>query len=410
MKRPALLEHYSLWSFPLDYAWAFLGFGTLIATLFGQQSQHITFPCACLFFLVGVLCKERFGALENWEERLPDHSLFIAGTLFLSLCFISLLWSPVPSRGFGVALSLAGLGACALIAALLRPFLLRPIAGFALVFGVLSVGALFLFEARTGLALRGLMGLDRELSTLNRGAVTLSLFALIALAWLLQRRFFAMAIAVVGFNIFVLLHLSSGAALFGLIAGLTAMILFSLLPKLFAPFFLGAWLFVLLSAPWFFSMLARALPASVQATFSSAHLAERLEIWDAFSAVILQSSPSQWLIGRGFEASVRAGQEADILSPLMGRPLEAGHPHNVALQVWYELGLLGVGAAAFVVFCLFQLMRRASPSVRLAIYGLSSALSVIALTSHGAWQPWWVATFGLCFLGVQVLVQEPTNR
>ena len=68
------------------------------------------------------------------------------------------------------------------------------------------------------------------------------------------------------------------------------------------------------------------------------------------------------------------------------------HPHNAALQVWLELGLVGaVGAAAFWGLSLIRL-ERGRPS--LAAAGAAGSLAAYTLFSwinFGLWQQWWLA-------------------
>lgn len=67
------------------------------------------------------------------------------------------------------------------------------------------------------------------------------------------------------------------------------------------------------------------------------------------------------------------------------------HPHNVPLQVWLELGM--VGAVAFAVFWGLSLLRldRARPD--LAASGLAGSVVAYLLFSwinYGLWQQWWI--------------------
>jgi O-antigen ligase len=75
------------------------------------------------------------------------------------------------------------------------------------------------------------------------------------------------------------------------------------------------------------------------------------------------------------------------------------HPHNAVLQVWLELGgvgvLLGFGALAFTLGAAFRapdLAHRVSRAVLAA--GAAAGISV-ALISFGIWQEWWIASLGL---------------
>jgi O-antigen ligase len=61
------------------------------------------------------------------------------------------------------------------------------------------------------------------------------------------------------------------------------------------------------------------------------------------------------------------------------------HPHNLALQVWLELGAVGAALMALLLAML------ALSAVGGAACGTYAAGLVISMLSYGAWQYWWVA-------------------
>lgn len=94
--------------------------------------------------------------------------------------------------------------------------------------------------------------------------------------------------------------------------------------------------------------------------------------------------------------------------PLQGWGLDASrmfgpgivlHPHDAALQVWLELGLIGaVGAAAFWGVTLPRLARPA-PSLAAAATAASSAVFLLFLAiNFGVWQEYWLALGALVAL------------
>ncbi|WP_374577297.1 O-antigen ligase family protein [Phenylobacterium sp.] len=72
------------------------------------------------------------------------------------------------------------------------------------------------------------------------------------------------------------------------------------------------------------------------------------------------------------------------------------HPHNGALQVWLELGLIGAMAAA--VFFAVAMARQARARRDLgaaAAVAAASAYLVMGAVSFGVWQEWWLAVGAL---------------
>jgi len=87
--------------------------------------------------------------------------------------------------------------------------------------------------------------------------------------------------------------------------------------------------------------------------------------------------------------------------PLLGWGLDASrmfspgivlHPHDGALQIWLELGLIGaVAAAVFWGLTLVRLVRT-RPSVLTAAVGASTAVYLLfGALNFGVWQEWWLA-------------------
>ena len=68
------------------------------------------------------------------------------------------------------------------------------------------------------------------------------------------------------------------------------------------------------------------------------------------------------------------------------------HPHDAALQIWLELGLIGAVAAAVVWVAIFAGLHRDRSDLRVAA---SAGCGAVYLTfnafSFGVWQEWWVA-------------------
>lgn len=133
----------------------------------------------------------------------------------------------------------------------------------------------------------------------------------------------------------------------------------------------------------------------------------RLLIWDFVAAHIDERPLSGW----GLDASRRLpGGKAKLELDYCGPEPQAGipallseilplHPHNGILQLWLELGgigvLLGVGPALWLIAAGFSRpgwQGRATQAMLAA--SLAAALSV-GLVSFGVWQEWFLAGLGL---------------
>lgn len=83
------------------------------------------------------------------------------------------------------------------------------------------------------------------------------------------------------------------------------------------------------------------------------------------------------------------------------------HPHNGALQVWLELGLIGaVAAAAFWGLSLSRLSRDRSNLAMSGVAGSAAVFLLFAWINFGLWQQWWLALGAL----IAVLAAMLENR
>jgi len=91
--------------------------------------------------------------------------------------------------------------------------------------------------------------------------------------------------------------------------------------------------------------------------------------------------------------------------PLKGWGLDASrmfgpgirlHPHDAALQIWLELGVIGAAAATVFWVTVFHRQERRSPDLG-AVAGTAAAVSYLtfAAVSFGVWQEWWLALGGM---------------
>lgn len=118
----------------------------------------------------------------------------------------------------------------------------------------------------------------------------------------------------------------------------------------------------------------------------------RITIWNRVSELISENV----LIGYGFDSSRVLGETAGLLPDATGRTSFL-HPHNGMLQIWLELGLIGVGLFLFACATLLRLaVKCASSPLSLAVAaGTMTASATIWLLSYGIWQGWWLAALGL---------------
>jgi len=146
----------------------------------------------------------------------------------------------------------------------------------------------------------------------------------------------------------------------------------------------------ILAGPWLVQFLydTAAEHLHTMPWFANAYAADRLEIWDFVARKALENP----LYGFGIEAT-RHIEQFD--TPMRYTPLDhVLHPHNAVLQVWIEFGLVGaLGLCAAVILILrsiFKLENEQSQRLCLSVF---IAAFVMACTSYGLWQGWWLGLF-----------------
>ena len=84
------------------------------------------------------------------------------------------------------------------------------------------------------------------------------------------------------------------------------------------------------------------------------------------------------------------------------------HPHNGALQVWLELGLIGALFAALMALFLGRTASRTTwPGIGAAML---ASYAVTALLSFGIWQEWWLGVQFMAICGLLALPSPPRLR
>lgn len=85
--------------------------------------------------------------------------------------------------------------------------------------------------------------------------------------------------------------------------------------------------------------------------------------------------------------------EAPAAAPSwLGFPIP--HPHNVYLQIWYELGLVGAVLLAGLGAAVLTLISSANALARPYLYAVFAAAAVEIGTSYNLWQIWFLCLFG----------------
>lgn len=72
------------------------------------------------------------------------------------------------------------------------------------------------------------------------------------------------------------------------------------------------------------------------------------------------------------------------------------HSHNVYLQTWFELGLIGATLLTLVGLAILRAILSLAPSLQPYAYATFASAAIAAASSYGMWQFWFMAMFGYC--------------
>jgi len=219
----------------------------------------------------------------------------------------------------------------------------------------------------------------------NRPIIVLVCFLFLVMGFWQKRPYAQAGLLILG--AVVIFMSGSQSAQAGFIAGLSGYFLTLYLGKRFIGFVFIAAALLILTMPWMVQYIHSNAP-NILTDFKQAHTAHRLEIWD-FTARHGLERP---IFGWGLEASRFMPNFGEISLIKPGNKIAGLHPHNAALQIWLEFGLIGVLAVIFGLRWLYQRIRSLTPEACPAIMGSVCCVGVIMLVSHGLWQTWWLAS------------------
>ena len=138
-----------------------------------------------------------------------------------------------------------------------------------------------------------------------------------------------------------------------------------------------------------------------QKTSIGGSIIHRLLVWEYVGSEILKKP----LLGNGIGTSRLIGQNIVLNIPNTNQEIRGGiplHPHNSFLEIWLELGLLGIIVISFIWIKIIKFgmnIRKNSFVIGTGVCTSIITIFVIYNLSFGVFQAWWMASVGLlCFI------------
>jgi O-antigen ligase len=357
-----------------------------------HRSSPLVIALAMVAIIGAVWSEGRLSELRDDVVEAFSTPLGAAVLAFLAWSAASTAWSPSPPRAVTALGEFVLPLAAAFILSLTLPQRMDSRSVLLLAGGVILAAMLMLADLATGLAIRRAAGMRADLFVLNRPALTLLVLLPVGI-WLLvrdRRRWLTVVMAVIVAA--AILQSVSGAAKFGLFALFATGGMTLLARRAGLALVGGSLLAALAIAPVMGEIAERALPDPVFHALARAHAQDRVDIWRSFGAVLRQ----QPIVGAGLGATSRMGEApvAEQVAPDFATLLAVGHPHNAALQIWVELGVIGAFLGALVAALLLRGMAGLGRAELAAATALLAAGLADSLVGQGAWQGWWPAAIG----------------
>lgn len=351
-----------------------------------------------------ILC----GAIALVARAWPPRPVVLGVGAFLAFALLSLLWAVDPGMALDGWLRIAGsavLGLALLGAALaldapararVETWLLRGTAlAMALLFAQLVSEWMWTPEA--SIASHFHAPETNFFALFNRSVAILALLLPLICLAAARRRGTRAALAISVLAVFLIFSFNSRAAELALLAGLAGGALLAARARARTILALGLAGFVL-AAP-----VIGALPVfdrMVEARTGGSSIFHRAAIW-SFAADRIAEKPA---LGWGLHASRTIPEAKRQFAP--GAELMPLHPHNFALQLWLELGLIGGLAGAAAVAALARGIGGAR-ATRAALAGTLCAAIAVGSVGYGLWQGWWMAALWLLLALAAALAREP---
>lgn len=375
---------------PSDKA-ALIGFILLVLALPVAMMTYRSLPLAMAAAAACFLAGHRNETGIAWRT---DRLLTVAVAALFAVAAVTLAWTPEKREAAEVLAFHVGLPALLglWLAGLPRPRI-SPALTVLLPAGLLLAAVILYVEMRTGLVLHRLAHANLNPSKMNQATVVAVLWLWpIALMAARTAGRIAAVVLIVGVAVAVFASESETAKL-ALLVGLAAGLVFLLRWRwLVTALAVAVALFVMMQ-PFWPTILDNVLSPSALDALQQGHARERLVIWRSFAAAVGMRP----ILGFGFDSSgtIGFGPLLELFPEALRVGIRDSHPHNMALQIWVELGVVGAALAALALARATLLTARHSPPARAAAAACIGSALLVAAVGYGAWQAWWITALAM---------------
>ncbi len=211
--------------------------------------------------------------------------------------------------------------------------------------------------------------------------ISLLIWPVLLNLWLEKNKLLIPAVLIAVFS--AIFSATSQSAMVALIFGSLSLFLSFKKPKCLLYAICSATIIGIIISPWLAQWLYNLRP-EILVDWRNASAGQRMELWDFVARRALEQPWYGW----GIEATkyIKDFDSAQILY-LRTRVF---HPHNFALQLWIELGIIGaLSGVIFIYLCLKHFLLFNEKYLKFIIACFTATL-VVNLVGYGVWQSWLV--------------------
>ena len=132
------------------------------------------------------------------------------------------------------------------------------------------------------------------------------------------------------------------------------------------------------------------------ATWLEPSTRHRIIIWNYTAEQVLKApwlgvgAHTTYVLGPQLEQTLKTPPDEQFRRTL------STHSHSVYLQTWFELGLVGATLLTLLGLAILQAIRALAVPLQRYAYATFASAAIMAASSYGMWQIWFIAMFGLC--------------
>ena len=128
---------------------------------------------------------------------------------------------------------------------------------------------------------------------------------------------------------------------------------------------------------------------------------DRLEIWHRSAVAVIE----QPLLGYGIGISRYLPIPKDLSSLYKYFTVPTTHPHNAPIQIWLELGLIGVVIMLLLIGLVSAPIRRIKGHLKIVAFATGVSIIFTGLVSYGFWQETWLSIIGMAVILFKLIYQ-----